>query len=249
MAIASTKRFFELGDELVLAPERYDPRRASLSNARGGEACMSLGSFVQNWRGLVTPGRATAGALKYLVLDTSDVREGFVVCRKEALAPDKLGSVKKSVEAGDVIISRLRPYLRQVALVDKRIPGWEPKVQLMCSTEFFVLRPKEGESIAFLVPYLLSEPVQRVLAAAQEGGHHPRFDDSVLMTLPVPETLALQRDSTSATIERGVSLFRDAEDGVRVSVQTASAALNGRGARNSHVEFEKRPARTGAPRR
>ena len=248
MAITSAKRFFELGDELVLAPERYDPRRASLSQTRGGEACVSLGSFVQNWRGLVTPGKATAGARKYLVLDTSDAREGFVVCRKEALTPAELGSVKKSAEAGDVLISRLRPYLRQVALVDKRIPGWEPKVQLMCSTEFFVLRPKEGESIAFLVPYLLSEPVQKVLAAAQEGGHHPRFDDSVLLTLPVPKALVLQRDITSANIERGVSLFRDAEEGVRMSVETARNALNEGGGAASRAEL-KRPGRTRVPSR
>lgn len=49
---------------------------------------------------------------------------------------------------GDVIISRLRPYLRQVAYVDE-----DRKEILGASTEFFVIRARNNESIAYLVPF------------------------------------------------------------------------------------------------
>ena len=74
--------------------------------------------------------------------------------------------VREGAAPGDVIISRLRPYLRQVAFVDSDIRGYELSATILCSTEFFVLRAIEQESIAFLVPFLLSQSTQQVLAAS-----------------------------------------------------------------------------------
>ena len=86
-----------------------------------------------------------------------------------------------------VVISRLRPYLRQVAWVDAGLLAEQtPGTELICSTEFFVLESVGSASVAFLVPFLLSLPIQAVLAAAQAGGHHPRFNERTLMTLPIP---------------------------------------------------------------
>ena len=83
-------------------------------------------------------------------------------------------AVKKIIKAGDVIISRLRPYLKQVAFVDKVL--CEHYDSVLCSTEYFVLRSKDQHiSIAFIVPVLLSREVQNMLISSQEGGHHPRF--------------------------------------------------------------------------
>lgn len=65
---------------------------------------------------------------------------------------EQLNSNKKILKTGDVIISRLRPYLRQVAYVDI-----DSNLQLCASTEFYVLRARNNESIAFLVPFLLSK--------------------------------------------------------------------------------------------
>jgi hypothetical protein len=159
-----------------------------------------------------------------LVLDTSDAREGVVTARKIPVTGSEIGSAKKATEPGDVIISRLRPYLRQVAYVDENIPHAQGAA-LVCSTEFFVLRSPEKRSIAFLVPFLLSRPVQQVLAAAQEGGHHPRVNDSTLLTLPVPMTLLDNRDEISATIEQSVALYRKWERGVDGMIANAEKTI------------------------
>ena len=108
-------------------------------------------------------------------------------------------------QIGDVLISRLRPYLRQVAYVDRTIPVLS-EAALLCSTEFFVLRSVDQQSIAFLVPFLLSVQVQRVLAASQEGGHHPRVRESTLLTLPLPSSLLETRAATSSAVGRNLRL-------------------------------------------
>ncbi len=151
------------------------------------------------------------GKSRVPVLDTSDAREGIVSCRKGPVPARKIGSTKKLVERGCVLISRLRPYLRQVAYVDGEVPGWGADAPMYCSMEFFVLRSADDQPISFLVPFLLSKPVQTVLAASQEGGHHPRFNQNTLLELPIPNALVERREEHSRRMEEAVSLFRRSE--------------------------------------
>ena len=88
-----------------------------------------------------------------------------------------------------------------------------------------VLSSADGRSLAFLVPFLLTEQVQAVLAASQEGGHHPRFDDSVLLNLPIPEIVLRRRDEDSASVEECVRLFRQSEVRMAQMVQAHTSAL------------------------
>ncbi len=217
----NVKKIRELGQGLVLAPERYDPRRASLATAKEE---VRLEEVAEILRVNVDP-KVTEEGLRFLVLDTSDAQEGVVLCRKNTVSLAEVGSTKKSVEPGCVIISRLRPYLRQVALVDDDIPGWNQNIRLLCSTEFFVLRSANSSSISFLVPFLLSEPVQTVLAASQEGGHHPRFNQNTLLELPVPRVLIERREEDSARVEKAVAMFRQYERLTNNLVRSATEAF------------------------
>lgn len=215
MALISTRKASLLDPAFVLAPERYDPRREFAANADAvplSDVAISIRKTVDSAEGL--------GPL--LVLDTSDAREGLVICRKGHAAD--IGSTKKAFQVGDVIISRLRPYLRQVAYVDGTIPSLTGAA-LLCSTEFFVLRSVDQQSIAFLVPFLLSAQVQRVLAASQEGGHHPRVRESSLLALPLPSSLLETRAATSDAIERAAELYRQSERELRLLIGKAEKAL------------------------
>ena len=205
--VCSAKRAADLGPDLVLAPERFDPRRSPIVRTSGTRR---LGDMVESVRLTVNP-RSRVDNARFLVLDTSDAREGIVMCRRKAVTIDGVGSTKKCVTDGCILVSRLRPYLRQVAFVDREIPGWSNGVQVLCSTEFFVLRSGDSEPIGFLVPFLLSGPVQRVLGAAQEGGHHPRFDQKTLLDLPVPNVWISDREKHSARVQEAVSRFRQYE--------------------------------------
>lgn len=170
-----------LAPGLVLAPERYDPEREL--DAR---ASLRLAELV-TIAGENLPATRLAELGELVVLDTSHAHEGVVLASASELERGAPLSAKRLLAPGDVIISRLRPYLRQVAYVDAGLfelaRGGNAVV---ASTEFYVLRARDGRDLAGLVPFLLSAPVQRALAAGQEGGHHPRFARELLLELPMP---------------------------------------------------------------
>lgn len=205
MAVFASRALSELATGLILAPERYDPRR-TLAGHRDDRR---LGDLVTISGKTVT---ARTAPSRCLVIDTGHARDGILTPGRAPIEGAAVGSSKKLARPGQLLISRLRPYLRQVAWLDPWVPWVAPDVTLLCSTEFYVLESSEaGRSIAFLAPYLLAEPVQRVLAAAQEGGHHPRFDANTLRELPVPSELLESRDETSQRVQAACRAHRDAE--------------------------------------
>lgn len=204
MPVSAVLDIARLDEGWILAPERYDPRRR-----RAADAGPRLGDFVNIRRDQVSG--KTAGARQYLVLDTGDAQNGIITTMKTPCVGTEIRSAKKRIRPSQVIISRLRPYLRQVAWVDSGLLTEQgPDVELLCSTEFFVLDSMDGASIAFLAPFLLSSPVQTILAAAQEGGHHPRFNEYTLTTLRLPAGLLKQRAELSAKFEQAVTQARAA---------------------------------------
>jgi hypothetical protein len=195
MASMREVRSGELADGWVLAPERYDARRRV-----DAEAATTVGDAFA----LVTD---TASDLEVAswVLDTSHATDSFITLPRQRTPPGPLGSPKRRIAPGDVLISRLRPYLRQVALVDDALGA--PAV---CSTEFYVLRARGGLPAAALVAYLLSAPVQAALAAAQEGGHHPRFGRDALLGLPLPASVVAQAPRVAEAVVQAVTAMRTA---------------------------------------
>ena len=213
MAQAAVRSATALDAGWVLAPERYDPRLAA------GADGAPLGELVEVVREHVSPAGGSDGR-SFLVLDTGDAQEGLLLppAGRAPVPASGLGSAKKAARAGDVLISRLRPYLRQVALVDEGLTT----ASVVCSTEFHVLRSRDGRSIAFLVAFLLSAPAQERLAAAQEGGHHPRFRRDALEALVVPDGVLAARDELSAEVERAVTHARAARHALAAAVAQAS---------------------------
>jgi len=203
---------------LVLAPERYDPRRSSSLDG------VPLGSLV-SVKGRALSTKKMDPTRRYLVLDAGDAAEGFLRPKSDPVDAADVNSAKKPVRPGDVIISRLRPYLRQVALVDGDLARGAGGAEVVVSTEFYVLRPGElGDSVAFLVPFLLSPSVQEVLAASQEGGHHPRFSKETLLSLPVPQHVVDERDEVSSAVEEAVRAIRSARNRLRMLSERSAEA-------------------------
>ncbi len=112
MAVIAIKTARDLGPDVVLAPERYDPRRTATHQS--AERGPRLEDLVQPIRRTIAP--KPAARRLCLVLDTSDAREGLIVTRKRPVPAAEIGSTKKLAEPGDVIISRLRPYLHKIGL-------------------------------------------------------------------------------------------------------------------------------------
>lgn len=236
MALWTVRSWKSLSDGTILAPERYDPRR---NTPEGAHTMLRLRDIVQSTRELITP--TSKDLRRYLIIDTTNSREGILYNNKPSAFIDSVGSTKKIARVGDVLISRLRPYLRQIAYIDPEIPGLTGDILLACSTEYFVLRSNEDTSIAFLIPFLLCDGIQSVLAAAQEGGHHPRVSEDTLLNLPIPQALLDDRVHSSARVEKAIRVYRQAEQELRAMVDAASSFYpsnrEGIGSGESHAAF------------
>lgn len=182
----------ELAPDYVLAPERHV---VAASSAAGDG--VPLGELVVERRERIDPSSAEDA----VVLDTSHARDGILDVAGALRDGGGGKSAKKRAVAGDLVVSRLRPYLRQIALVHPSAVGLAEDRPLALSTEFYVLAPRaEGGDLAFLVPFLLSADAQAMLSGAQEGGHHPRVPRSSLFELRVPKALVRARAKTSRAV-------------------------------------------------
>ena len=205
----------QLDEGMILTPERYDPRR---NRTNKEETTISDIADVISEQIKVNKKNDDNN---YLVLDTSDASEGLIRTKKSAVSLDKIKSAKKIIKAGDVIISRLRPYLRQVAFVDTLLQEYgDGSIVVVCSTEFFVLRSSNNKSIAFLVPFLLGEKVQKMLAVSQEGGHHPRFTQTTLQNIGIPKVITKKRKDISGKVESAVKQARLADLQLKSLIQS-----------------------------
>lgn len=153
---------------------------------------------------------SNAADAAWLVLDTGNADRGLLNLRGNESKGRT--SQKKFVPEGAVIVSRLRPYLKQVAYLPHGTAKRLGKEATYCSTEFYVLTAKSPEeNIAYLVPWLLSEKVQSVFAQATTGGHHPRFDEELLEQLTVPHAWHKARKKVSKDVESAVEVHLNAQ--------------------------------------
>jgi hypothetical protein len=200
MARIVVRALADLGEGLAFAPERHVAARI------GGERGVPLTSLVTERLERVAV-RALAHAV---VLDTTHARDGVLDVRA-ASAAKSAESTKKRVREGDLLVSRLRPYLRQIGYAHpatmRACGGW----MLACSTEFHVLHAMDGGDLAFLLPFLLGGKAQAALAAGQEGGHHPRVPRETLLALRVPREMVDGRAAISRLVRTSLAALHAAQ--------------------------------------
>jgi hypothetical protein len=209
MALSWIASISQLDSEFVFAPERYSAKRAT--HAAEIQDTVVLSDLARLTRSTINPPHHELADKEFIVFDTTHAVEGKMLFNGSSIKGHKVGSVKRPVRAGNVIVSRLRTYLRQIALIDEELL-MRYGVEAMCSTEFYILEPiRPEEDIAFLLPFLLSSPVQEIFRHSQEGGHHPRMHQSVLMELRVPKALVQRRDDLSRQVRRFIGAIREGE--------------------------------------
>lgn len=159
--------------------------------------------------------------------DVTDALEPLLDAEKELSFAADIGSMKKVFNDGDVVISRLRAYLKEVAVV--RSSDDTPSVG---SSEFIVLRLKNTTmSPETLMVFLRSAPVQTILKWCQDGSQHPRFSEGDLLSIPVPDAVAQVSDHITKVVQDGFSarhhahnLLEAAKRAVEIAVEEGEPA-------------------------
>ena len=213
MAICILKSNKQLGVNFILTPERYNPRRRmSIDN----EDTILMSEIVEIVNDIITKKQAQGKSI--IQINTSDAMGGYLNINSEV--NDSINSNKKILRKGDVIISRLRPYLRQVAYVDE-----DRKEILGASTEFFVIRARNNESIAYLVPFLLSQPAQLVFENSVEGSQHPRFKEEDVLNLKIPKNIYDERANISKRDIEAIESYRSYERSIFKEIKEMNKAM------------------------
>lgn len=206
ISIVSTKDF---GEHLIIAPEWYFPAKLQAHSILHTQSQKRVRDYFAEITALQEPDVTPMGVE---IFDLTDSLSQFLAAGETSYA---INSSKKRATTGDLIISRLRSYLREISIIPKRGKNFCPLV----STEFLVLRPlKNSQDSHWLLPYLLSEPVQTILRWSQTGTNHPRFPKFVLLDIPIPDALlSIQQRIAAiitealATYENGLTLYPEAE--------------------------------------
>lgn len=214
MAICIIKTNKQLGIDFVLTPERYNPkRRMSITD----EKTVKLSEIIEISNDTITVKQGKD--INIIQINTSDAMGGYL--NTSTIPCKSINSNKKRLKKGDVIISRLRPYLKQIAYVDHEMKN----AILGASTEFFVLRSRTDESIAYLVPFLLSDAAQFVFANSVEGSQHPRFKEDDILNLELPISIYNNRKEISRNIIEAIKSYRVYESSISEEIFLMNKAI------------------------
>lgn len=150
MAVFVARKWSQLWPGLDWAAEHYHPDKLAALRTLGKVSTSTLADHFTLTRQIVTPTNQDEGSY-----DTGAATSHVL----PVMPPDsdERISAKKLANGGDVVISRLRSYLRQAAVIPTAVS--EAKL----STEFIVLRSASGTDGWWLLPFLLSSPVQTAL--------------------------------------------------------------------------------------
>lgn len=180
MAVYSVIKLSELEGAKRIDPEFYHPEKIISKKALDKVGIRRIKDCFYNVRQIFDPQKHNLNDTAY-VFDLSDIKSFFLSDGKIALSSEDVGSAKKMFSKNDVLISRLRPYLKEVSFV-----GFNGKAKL-ASTEFIVLRQKDKDYYPeVLFSFLISHHVQNILLWSIAGTEHPRFHDSYLLNLKLP---------------------------------------------------------------
>jgi type I restriction enzyme S subunit len=120
----------------------------------------------------------------YIDVGSIDSDKGVISDRVEVLEPNEAPSrARKVVSRGTLLYSTVRPYLLNIAIVDRDFDH-EP----IASTAFAILHPFTGISNRFLFYWLRSAPFIAYVQDAMKGMAYPAINDETFYSgvVPVP---------------------------------------------------------------
>ena len=96
---------------------------------------------------------------------------------------------RRAIDQGDVIISMVRPYLKNIALVDMKCEN------TIASTGFFVLSGANLYNSEYLFNYLVTDTLTRYLISKTKGDNSPsvRKEDILNISFPIPPVFEQKR--------------------------------------------------------
>jgi len=147
-------------------------------------------------------------------IDVSSVsNETFAIESTQRLkGRDAPSRARRLVRSGDVLLATVRPTLKRIAVVPPELDGQ------VCSTGYFVLRPRAGIDHRFLFYFLFTEQFMGAMARLQKGASYPAVTDAEVRAQPLSFPPISEQ-------QRIVAILDEAFDGIATAKANAEKNL------------------------
>lgn len=203
---AYTANFSLIEQSQRLDAEYFNPQKQEVLTSLLNFDSKPLSYYFKSVREAFQPEYAPSKVVRNY--DLPDALRFYLDDDIETTLASEIGSTKRRFEYNDLVVSRLRSYLREIAIVKSK---GEP--DCVGSSEFIVLRQRNQLlSPELLLVYLRSPYVQTVLKWSQKGSNHPRFDEKDLLNIPIPDALLSVQTSVTHIIQEAIVSYREANN-------------------------------------
>jgi len=202
----TTRQLSDILNVRRIDAEYFHPQKAFVQQWLSNFPGRAVGEYFKPVREIYNPPVFDTGK-SILNFDLTDALRYFVDEHGEMIRENEIGSLKKWLKRGDVIVSRLRSYLKEIAYVN--VPQ---DVNAVGSSEFIVLRQLHKDvHPELLIVYLRSKPVQTILKWSQDGSNHPRFNENELLAIRLPDKVLKLQDEIRRMVQSGIQANKDAK--------------------------------------
>ena len=205
-----------------------------------------LGMVPENWRtaklsavAQVNPdqlGRRTASDYILEYLDIAAIeRPGIIGASRKLTFAEAPSRARRRARSGDILVSTVRPYLRNCARVAEAPPN------LVASTGYAVVRPANGVDGRFLYQHILSDSFVEFLKARMTGSNYPavKGDDVEAYTLSLPPLLEQRKIAAIlSSVDDAIEKAQAVIDQVQVVKRGLMQELLTRGLPGRHTRFK-----------
>ena len=190
---------------------------------KAGWQCKHLADVLQKTE---TVNPLQSPEMEFDYIDVSSVSNSTfqIEATQRLKGKDAPSRARKLVRANDVLFATIRPTLQRIAIVPEHLD------QQVCSTGYFVLRPKAEVDHRYLFYSLVGEEFSGQMAALQKGASYPAVTDGdvkrqTISFPPLPEQ------------HRIVALLDEAFNGIATAKANAERNLqNARALFESHLQ-------------
>lgn len=150
----------------------------------------------------------------YIDVGSIDKKLGLIENADVLNADNAPSRARKIVKKGTVIYSTIRPYLLNIAVVNRE---FEPEP--IASTAFSIIHPLDGISSSFVYRYLRSPSFVSYVESCQTGIAYPAINDKQFFSglIPIPPTNEQQR--IVAKVDELMSLCDQLEQQTEASIE------------------------------
>ena len=183
---------------------------------KAGWQTKTLGEVLQKTE-TVNPVQSPETEFDYI--DVSSVSNtSFEVEQTQRLkGKDAPSRARKLVKTNDVIFATIRPTLRRIAIVPAHLD------EQVCSTGYFVLRPKAVLDHRFVYYWLFSEEFMRQMEALQKGASYPAVTDKEVRDQVIPFPTLPEQQRIVTLLDEAFAGIATAKANAEKNLQNARA--------------------------